>query len=177
MLKKHALVIGLACACLVAITSCGYYFPHVYEGKHRVIYAATWKNRTNKLKLDMTIYKSLSRWFQKTQSVDLTKNQIGADYILSGEIISIDLPTVSWDTNSDATGTKVKLYVRYALKDRRTGAILWQENNKLYTADYTVAVANSAADDEALAAIIEDMSEIIYLATLKQLRKQDRQSP
>jgi len=176
MLKKHAFIVGLVCACLVAVTSCGYYFPHVYEGKHRVIYAASWKNRTNKLKLDMTIYQSLSRWFQKTQAVDLTKEQIGADYILSGEIMAIDLPTVSWDTNSDATGTKVKLFVRYSLKDRRTGAILWQENDKLYTADYTVAVANSAADDEALAKIIEDMSEIIYLGTLKQLRRQDQKT-
>ena len=79
----------------------------------------------------MTIYQSLSRWFQKTQAVDLTKEQIGADYILSGEILAIDLPTVSWDTNSDATGTKVKLYVRYSLKDRRSGEILWEENNRL----------------------------------------------
>ncbi|MGE4401516.1 MAG: LPS assembly lipoprotein LptE [Desulfobulbus sp.] len=132
----------------------------------------SWKNRTNKLNLDMKIYQSLSRWFQKIQSVDLTKDKIGADYSLSGEIIAIDLPTVSWNSNSAATGTKVQLFVRYALKDLKSGKILWDENNKLYTADYTVQAANSAADDEALSKIINDMSEIIYLGTLKQLRKQ-----
>ena len=41
-----------------------------------------------------------------------------------------------------------------------------------------MAVANSAADDAALSEIIEDMSEIIYLGTLKQLRRQDqKQTP
>jgi hypothetical protein len=176
MMRKHTALCGLLLACLLAVSSCGYYFPHVYEGPRRVIYMPSWKNRTNKLNLDMKIYQSLSRWFQKAQSVDLTKEKTGADYALSGEILAIDLPTVSWNTNSDATGTKVKLFVRYSLKDLKSGKVLWDENNKLYTADYTVQVANSAADDQALATIIEDMSEIIYLGTLKQLRKQQTQT-
>ncbi|MDD2466308.1 MAG: LPS assembly lipoprotein LptE [Desulfobulbus sp.] len=176
MMKKHALLTGLMLACLLLVASCGYYFPHVYEGPRRVIYMPSWKNRTNKLNLDMKIYQSLSRWFHKTQAVDLTKEKLGADYALSGEILAIDLPTISWNTNSDATGTKVKLFVRYSLKDLKSGKILWDENNKLYTADYTVQVANSAADDEALSKIIDDMSEIIFLGTLKQLRKQSVQT-
>ena len=42
----------------------------------------TWQNRTNKLGLDMNIYQSLSRWFQKSEAVDLTKEKSGADLIL-----------------------------------------------------------------------------------------------
>ena len=122
----------------------------------------------------MKIYRSLARWFQKSQSVSLTKEKTGADYILTGEILSIDLPTVSWNTDSDATGTKVNLLVRYSLKDLKSGKILWDQNNKIYTADYSVQVLSSAADDEAISKIIEDMSEIIYLGTLKQIRKQNQ---
>ena len=33
----------------------------------------------------------------------LTKDRAGANYVLTGEILSIDLPTVSWNTNSDAS--------------------------------------------------------------------------
>ncbi len=171
MMKKHALFVCLMLTCLLFISSCGYYFPHVYEGPHRVIYMPSWKNRTNKLSLDMKIYQSLSTWFHKTESVVLTKEKAGADYVLTGEILSIDLPTVSWNTNKDATGTKVNLVVRYSLKDLKSGKILWNVNSKLYTADYSVQVVNSTADDEALSKIIDDMSEIIYLGTLKQLRK------
>lgn len=176
MAKTHSTFWALVLVSLL-LGGCGYSFPHVYEGPRRVIYAATWNNRTNKLNLDMRIYQSLSRWFQKTQSIDLTKEQVGADYALSGEIVSIDLPSVSWSGNADTTGTKVSLYVRYSLKDLKTGKVVWEVNNKLYTADNTVRVATSAADDEALSIIIEDMSENIYLGVLKKLRKQQAPVP
>jgi hypothetical protein len=151
---------------------CGYYFPHVYEGGHKTIYMPTWKNKTNKLELDMKIYQSLARWFQKAEKVSLTKEKSGADFILAGEILSISLPSISWNTVSDATGTKVQINVRYVLKDLKSGKILWEVPSKMYTADYTVNTSTSAADDEALAMIIEEMSEHIYLGTLNKLRKQ-----
>lgn len=171
MTKTPSTFWALLLVSLLLLGGCGYYFPHDYQGPRRVIYAATWNNRTNKLNLDMRIYQSLSRWFQKTQSIDLTKEKAGADYVLSGEVISIDLPTVSWNSSSSTTGTKVSLYVRYSLKNLKTGKVVWEVNSKLYTADTTVQVATVASDDEALGTIIEDMSENIYLGVLKKLRQ------
>jgi len=175
MVKTATWSWGAALLCAFLLGGCGYYFPHVYEGQHRVIYMPTWQNRTNKLGLDMKIYQSLSRWFQKSESVDLTKEKSGADLILVGEILSIDLPTVSWNTISDATGTKVNLHVRYALKDVQSGKMIWEVPGKLYSADYTVSSATTAADDVALAKIIDDLSEDIYLGALNKIRKQQKQ--
>jgi hypothetical protein len=175
MLKTGRYGWGLVLFCTLILGGCGYYFPHVYEGVHKVIYMPTWQNRTNKLGLDMKIYQSLAHWFQKSEAVDLTKEQNGADLILVGEILSINLPSVSWNTVSDATATEVQLYVRYVLKDSKSGKILWEVPNKLYTADYTVKTATSAADDAALAKIIDDMSEDIYLGALHKIRKQQTQ--
>lgn len=163
---------GAAVFLILLIHGCGYYFPHVYEGANRVIYMPTWQNRTNKLGLDMKIYQSLSRWFQQSESVSLTKEKNGADLILAGEILSIDLPSVSWNTISEVTSTKINLYVRYVLKDQKTGKILWEVPNKLYTADYKMPTSTLGADDAALAKIINDMSEDIYLGTLNKIRKQ-----
>lgn len=170
MAKTPSTFWALLLGSLLLLGGCGYYFPHDYQGPQRVIYAATWNNRTNKLNLDMRIYQSLSRWFQKTPSVDLTKEKARADYVLSGEIISIDLPTVSWSSNT-TSGTKVSLYVRYSLKDLKTGKAVWEVDRKLYTADSSVQVATAASDDEALGTIIEDMSENIFLGVLKKLRQ------
>jgi len=175
MLKTGRNGWGLVLLCLLVLNGCGYYFPHVYEGAHRVIYMPTWHNRTNKLELDMKIYQSLSRWFQKSEAVDLTKEKSGADLALTGEILSIDLPSVSWNTVSEVTGTKVNLHVRFALKDLRSGKVLWEVPNKLYTADYSVQLAAVAAEDEALTKIIDDLSEDIYLGALNKIRKQQQQ--
>ena len=127
----------------------------------------SWQNRTSKLGLDNKIYQSVTRWFQKSEAIDLTKDKAQADMILAGEIITIDLPSVSWDGVSNSTGNKVKLFVRYVLKDLKSGAILWEVPRKLYTSDYT---DKQTSEDEALLEIIDEMSEDIYLGTLEKIR-------
>lgn len=159
---------------------CGYYFPHVYEGPVKTIYMPNWKNRTSQLGLDAKIYQSLSRWFQKSKSIKLTKDKSEADLILAGEIIDIDLPSVSWDLNARATEVKVKLQVRYVLKDIKSDEILWEVPSELWTEDYSTGrFSLNIADNEkaALAQILKDMSERIYLGTLDRMRTEKTSAP
>ncbi len=176
MLKTGKLGWSIVLLFSLVLGGCGYYFPNVYQGPPRIVYMPTWQNRTNKLGLDNKIYQSLARWFQKSEAIALTKDKTKADLILTGEIISIYLPSVSWDGVSDSTGTKVKLFVRYVLKDFKTGAVLWEVPKKLYTADYAINNNAIITDEEALSTIIEDMSEHIYLGTLSKIRKQNQQT-
>ncbi|MCL2789048.1 MAG: LPS assembly lipoprotein LptE [Desulfobulbus sp.] len=176
MLKRTCLPWNLLLIGTLLLGGCGYFFPNVYEGPHQTISMPAWKNRTNKLELDMQIYQSLARWFQKSNSVKLVRDKGGtADLILTGEIVSIDLPSVSWNTISDVTSTQVKLIVRYTLKDRATGKALWEVSDKLYSADYSVSTASAAADEAALTKIIDDLSEDIYVGALRKIRKKQLQ--
>ncbi len=180
-MKRSGLVcvLLLLSACLLA--GCGYQFPHVYEGPERVVYMPTWENRTSKLGFDNRIYQSLARWFQKTDAVKLTKERAGADYILAGEVVAIDLPSVSWDGVTRASGINVKLMVRYVLKDLKSGQIVWEVPAKLYTADYTEKRISSTGDEVALREIVDDLAEDIYIGTLHRIRRQlqatERPSP
>jgi hypothetical protein len=176
MLKRTLLHWQSLLICALLLSGCGYTFPHVYDGPHQAIYMPAWQNKTNKLGLDMKIYQSLARWFQKSPSVSLSREKSGADLILTGEIISIELPSVSWSTIAVVTGTQVNLIVRYSLKDRATGKVLWEVPNKLYSADYSAAAANATLDEEALTKIIDDLSEDIYIGALKKIRKQQQQT-
>lgn len=159
---------------IILVSGCVYYFPHVYDGPTKKVYMQTWKNRTSNLGLDTDIYQSLSRWFQRSKSIILTKDRTDADLILAGEIISIVLPSVAWDASSRATEVKVRLEVRYILKDLKTDAILWEIPRQLWTEEYsTLGGADAMSDNEqaALDQITEDLSEHIYLGTLEKLRK------
>ncbi|NLX17750.1 MAG: hypothetical protein GXY53_00505 [Desulfobulbus sp.] len=165
---------GAAVLALLLLYGCGYYFPYAYDGEHRVIYMPAWSNRTNKLGLDMKIYQSLAHWFQKSSSITLTREKSRADFILDGEILAVELPSVSWDSISEVTGSKLNLFVRWVLKDQKSGTVLWEVPKKLYTEDYRMATSVMATEDDALKKIIEDMSEDIYLGALKRIRKQAR---
>ncbi len=163
--------------CLVGLLGgCGYYFPQVYDGPTRYVYMPTWKNRTNELGLDARIYQSLARWFQKSDAIRITKDKKQADLILAGEILSIDLPSVSWNGDARATSVKVKLNVRYVLKDLKKGKILWEVPNELWTEDYDIRDIGTNAETKALAQIVDDLSERIYLGTLDKLRQENRQA-
>ena len=167
-------------AAIVFITFClcscsAYYFPHIYEGPSQVIYAPTWKNRTSKLGLDSKIYQSLSRWFLKSDSITMTKDKAKADLVLAGEIVSISLPSISWDGQSNATDIKVRLGVRYVVKDLKTGTILWEVPDQLWTEDYPSTTVNATIEEEALETIVDDLSEAIYLGVLKRLRQKNMQ--
>lgn len=156
------------------LTSCGYYNPYVYSGPEKVIYITDWKNRTSELGLDNQIYQTLVRWYQKSGSIKISKQKEGADLILAGEIISIDLPTLSYGSGNTASEVKVKLKVRYIIKDLATGKIVLEVPKELWTQGYLVGASVSETEDnqdEAVETIIDDLSQKIYQQTLVELPK------
>jgi hypothetical protein len=158
---------------------CGYYFPHVYDGPKKTIYMPQWKNRTSQLGFDAKIYQSLSRWFQKSNSIELTKNREDADLILAGEIVSIDLNSVSWSADARSTTTKVVFKVRYVLKDIKSDKILWEVPIETWTEAYSAeggSTLMAGNEREALERILTDISERIFLGTIDKIRRSNMNS-
>ena len=154
------------------LTACGYHNPYIYTGPEKTIYVTHWKNKTNALQLDAKIYQSLTHWFQKSNSIKVINEKAGADLILAGEVIAIQLPSLSYGLGNAASSVKVILTVRYILKDIKTGEVLlevpserWVEDSRT-TQSSTVTTDN---EDRALATIIDDLSEKIYIKALAKL--------
>ena len=174
MVDKMRSMLFFLCVFLV-LGGCGYYFPNVYTGPERLVYMPNWKNRTDKLGIDNSMYKSLSAWFQKSEKINLTKNREVADLVLAGEIISIDLPGIGWNTDAQTTDVKVELRLRYVLKDVKTGKILWEVPNDIWTENYNTLTDRADTEDEAVEEILDEVSEKIYLGTLSKIRKINRE--
>jgi len=176
-LKVRKIIFPVVLLIVVLLASCGYRNPYVYSGPDRDLYITTWHNRTNELLLDAKIYQSLVRWYQKASSIKVTKHKEGSHLILAGEIVSIDLPSLSYGVGNDATEVKVLLTVRYILKDLDTDKVLFEVSNELWTEEYKVGSSSSESSDnekEALGIIIDDLSERIYIKTLNLLSKMDQ---
>jgi hypothetical protein len=163
------------------LASCGYHNPYIYKGPDINVYITTWKNRTNELRLDSKIYQSLLKWYQKSGgSIKVKKEKEGSDLILAGEIISIDLPSLSYGANNTTREVKVRLTVRYILKNIKTGKILVEVPNQLFSEAYSVSSSSATTKDnesKALEVIIEDLSEKIYLRTLNELQQPEQKQP
>ncbi len=161
-----------SCIVVLFVASCGYRNPYVYTGPDKSVYIANWSNRTSELQLDSDIYQSLLQWYQRSDSLNVVNDKTQADLILAGEIISIDLPSLSYGANNTTREVKLRLRVRYILKDLQSGEVLFQEPGQIRTEDYAVSTNSSITSDnerEALATIIDELAQDIYLKTLGKL--------
>jgi Lipopolysaccharide-assembly len=159
-------------ACIVA--ACGYRNPNIYNGPHKNIYITEWKNRTSELGLDSKLYRSMTKWFQKSGSISTVRQKEGADLILAGEIVSLELPSLSYGANNITSEVKVRLRVRYIVKDIATNKILLEIPDQTWEETYLVSTNSSANMDnesKALDKIIEDLSQKIYQKTISGITK------
>lgn len=151
------------------LTACGYRNPYYYSGPNRSIYVKTWPNRTNILALDSKIYQSLIKWYQKAGSLIITKEKEGADYILAGEIVSINLPSLTFGGTNTTSEVNIRLKVRYILKDLKTEQILIEVPSETWTEEYKVTADAAQTRDngnEALDIIIDELAQKIYQNSL-----------
>lgn len=168
---NSSLVLALLFTALL-VTACGYHNPNIYSGPGKTIYLTEWKNRTSELGLNSELYRSLTRWFQKSGSITTMQEKEGADLILAGEIISLELPSLSYGEKSRTTEVKVRLKVRYILKEIASKKILLETPGELWTEEYLVTTSNTANRDnerKALEKIIDDLSKKIYQRTVSRL--------
>ncbi len=173
-MKLYIRWIFLCVVVAVFLSGCGYRNPYVYSGPEKSIYVTTWKNRTSDLQLDAQIYQELLRWFQKSRSLKITKTKEGADFILAGEIVSVDIPSLAYDAANTASDVKLTLTVRYIFKDLSTDKTMIEKPTDTWQQSYTVtgdAAETRDNADEALEKIIEDMSQKIYQRALVEIAR------
>ncbi len=159
-------------ACIVA--ACGYRNPNIYNGPPKSIYITEWKNRTSELGLDSKLYRSLTKWFQKSGSISTVRQKEGADLILAGEVVSLELPSLSYGANNITSEVKVRLRVRYIVKEIASNKILLEVADQTWEESYIASTNSSVNMDnetKALNKIIEDMSQKIYQKTISGITK------
>ncbi|MGW8194351.1 MAG: LptE family protein [Desulforhopalus sp.] len=159
---------------LFVLVSCGYHNPNVYYGPEKTIYLAEWKNRTSQLALDSKMYRTLIRWFQYSSSISTVRKKEGADIILAGEIVSIALPSLAYNPDNVTNEVKVRLRVRYIVKEIASNKILLEVPDETWTEPYLVSNSSSTNSDNenrALDIIIDDLAQKIYQRTIAELPK------
>ena len=96
----------------------------------------------------------------------------GADLILAGEIVSLELPSLSYGEQNRTTEVKVRLKVRYILKEIASKKIVLETPGEIWTEEYLVTTSNTENRDnerKALETIIDDLSKKIYQRTVSRL--------
>ncbi len=160
------------------LASCGYYNPYVArsDSKPITLHRSMWDNQTNELALETTFYHALSDWLRKTKLITLTDSKEEAEYVLTGEINTIDYPEISYASNRVASELRANLSVSYKIIETSTGKISWQQSETL---DETLIKVSDQIQlqknkNAALAIIADDLAEKIYLHIINSIMRPDR---
>jgi hypothetical protein len=152
------------------LSSCGYTNPYIQKNSQKnpskTLQITTWQNRTNELGLESVYFRLFNAWFKKSGLVNVVLEDDQADLKLSGEISSINLPGLFYDTFDEALEIKIKLTVSFTLYDNHSKKILWQEKQLAVYEPFLLDPAREKAQynkQKALLRIGDEISELIYL--------------
>jgi hypothetical protein len=156
----------------IALAGCGYYNPYVdsQEGDSawKTLHITIWENRTNELGLESIYFRLFNAWFKNSSKINVIQDADQADLRLTGEIASIDLPGLFYDKFDEALEIKIKLTVRFSLRDNRNDHILWRERNFIIYEPFIIDPDPGKTKSNrrrALLKIGDEIAELIYLRT------------
>lgn len=156
----------------LAISSCGYSNPYVRKTTPvtpaKTILITTWLNRTNELGLESVYFRLFNAWFKNSIRTKVVFDEDQADLKLTGEISAIDLPGLFYGPSEEALEIKLKLTVRFTLRDNRNNSILWQEKQYIFYEPFIIDPSGEKAEfnkQRALLRIGDEIAELIYLRT------------
>lgn len=171
MQDKYALFIIFVILCFLA--GCGYSSPYSqttdYDRDHDgqvTIYLQMWDNKTNLLGFQATIQQSLTNWLKKSQRYILTQNRDSADFILSGQIHSVEIPGLSFGQYDRATEIRINTRLSYQLLDTNTQKIVMVKSGFLKQQTSAVgsdSVHTKSNQQAALTVMADSLADEIYI--------------
>lgn len=176
----HCFRIFLYCllltVCCSLLSSCGYRSPYLIDnpaGDRVTIHIPMWKNRTNRAGLEFTFLEAMHDWFRKNSHIQTVPTQKGADYTLTGAILAINLPGLSYGEHEKVIESEARLTVSFSLM---YGDHIYRKENELVLEEAFVTgsdVGKTRSNlNHVLANMADDLAESIYFSML--LNNDDR---
>ncbi|MEW6593263.1 MAG: LPS assembly lipoprotein LptE [Thermodesulfobacteriota bacterium] len=163
------------------LAGCGYYNPNMLPdeelGPQVNLYVPVWPNSTNELNLETNIRNAISDWLMQSKRITLVGTQAEADYLLSGSVVSVSYPGLSYDATDTAKTLKAVLTVSYTIKEVATGRTIWQMSSYSLEETYNLGASNAQTDTnkrQALQTLTDKLGEQLYIRLFRVLMKQQR---
>ena len=157
---------------VILLSSCGYTNPYARNNSQdkytKNIYLTIWQNRTNELGLESEYFRLFNAWFKNSGRIAVVFDEDDADLKLIGEISSIDLPGLFYNSSDEALEIKIKLTVSFTLYNTSNNKILWQEKQYVVYEPFLLDPTGEETQynkKRALLRIGDEIGEIIYLRT------------
>ena len=115
----------------------------VAEGPPVRLTLRTLKNNTFEPNLEFKYTRYLRQALQSAGSATLVEDDLSADFVLDGAIVSVTLPSVAF-SQAQTQESRVTVTVAVTVKHRKTGKVRWTQS-KTNSAEFFVGASSSSA--------------------------------
>lgn len=151
------------------LVSCGYYFqerPSYFKKEWKTIYIPPWKNFTSETFLGELLAYELRHKFSQGKFLIPVFDESQADLILKGEVVTIYLEPIAYETFIQTKERKVRFKGKYQLIDRKENKVIIEnlhlERYEIYRVPVVGVTVLDPGREEALRLLVKDLSEIIF---------------
>ncbi len=139
----------------LVLAGCGYQFTvdgpgpviggggRVAEGPPVRLALRTLKNNTFEPNLEFKLTRYLRQALQSTGSASIVDDDLSADFILDGAIVSVTLPSVAF-SQTQTQESRVTVNVAVNVRHRKTGKVRWSQSNT-NSAEFFVGASSTGA--------------------------------
>lgn len=169
----HSNFILLTLVVMAGLCACGYSSPYsqssIYDKDQDgqvTIYLQMWNNKTNLLGYQATIQQALTHRLKQSHRFILTQQRLQADFILSGQIHSVDIPGLAYGDYDRASEVRINTILSYQLKDNHSNKVIMSNNNLAKTQTATVgsnSIRTRNNQQTALATMADSLADQIYI--------------
>lgn len=146
---------GVVFIMLLSMVGCGYQFTvegpgpvigggRVAEGPAVRLALHTLKNNTFEPNLEFTYTRYLRQALQSVGSATIVEDDISADFILDGAIVSVSLPSVAF-SQTQTQESRVTVKVGVTVRHRKTGKVRWTHTSR-NSAEFFVGASSSTGE-------------------------------
>ncbi len=169
--EAKALLLALAAA---ACMGCGYRVAgkaDLLPGRIRTIAVPAFHNATTRYKLTEWLPGAITREFLTRTRYRIVPREEDADAVLQGTVISYgSYPTVFDPATSRASTVQISVIVSVVLRERASGAVLYEQSNVEFRERYEISVDPEAyfeESDTALERLSRDVARTVVSAILE----------
>ena len=167
IIRKHVLIVPV-----IFLIACGQYQykpSYVLPDNIRTVAVVPFRNKTVYFGSEDLLVNELTDEFTRTGRI-LVKPEKEADAILSGEIVHYKLEPLAYDAHDKVEQYKLWIVVNINFIDRKTNAILWQEENITTDIRYFItprAGEEVETEEEAVKRAVKELAQEIVQLILR----------
>ncbi len=142
MTRRRALAgigLGVTVAVGLAAGGCGYSFRASLPANIKTVHVPVLLNRTQEPGIEDFLTSALTQAVVTSGVAKIASNAEEADGILDGAIVEYSLVSLAFDRSANVTRYRLQIALSLALRDRRTGDVIWKQERIEERSDFPVS--------------------------------------